>query len=68
MHANDNARSSDRLTAPVVLIYSRDADRQGAQNAILEAAQKRFENIDWKTPSENASKAAAAKPAKSLKK
>lgn len=59
--ANDG--HSDRKVAAAIgdrspamaQIYARDADRKGAQTAILEAAQKRFTNIDWKTPLENAS-------------
>jgi hypothetical protein len=45
-------------------IYGRDADRQGAQTLILEAVQKRFANLDWKTPAlslENASRRSARK-------
>lgn len=57
--ANDG--HSDRRVAAAIgdrspamaQIYARDADRKGAQTAILEAAQKRFANVDWKTPLEN---------------
>lgn len=72
--ARNDGESDSRVAAAIgdrspamAQIYGRDADRQGAQNAILEAAQKRFANIDWKTPLENASKAAKQKSAKSLK-
>lgn len=62
--ANDG--HSDRQVAAAIgdrspamaQIYARDADRKSAQSAILEAAQKRFANIDWKTPLENVSKTA----------
>ena len=73
--ARNDGESDSRVAAAIgdrspamAQIYGRDADRLGAQNAILEAAQKRFTNIDWKTPMENASKADAVKRAKSLKK
>ena len=65
--ARDAGESESRVAAAIgdrspamAQIYGRDADRQGAQMAILEAAQKRFANIEWKTRTENASK----KPAK----
>lgn len=38
----------DRSTA-MAAVYGRDADRQGAQLAVLEGVQKRRANIDWKT-------------------
>lgn len=54
--ARNDGESESRVAAAIgdrspamAQIYGRDADRQGAQAAILEAAQKRFENIDWKT-------------------
>jgi integrase len=58
-----NQGSSDRQVAAAIgdrspamaQIYARDAERKSAQVAILTAAQKRFANIDWKTPMENAS-------------
>lgn len=54
--ARDAGESESRVAAAIgdrspamAQIYGRDADRQGAQMAILEATQKRFANIDWKT-------------------
>lgn len=59
--ARDAGESESRVAAAIgdrspamAQIYGRDADRQGAQMTILEAAQKRFANVDWKTPLENA--------------
>lgn len=46
------AAIGDRSPA-MAQIYGRDADRQGAQAAILEATQKRFANIEWKMRMEN---------------
>lgn len=48
------AAIGDRTTA-MAAIYGRDADRLKAQTAILGDVQKRFANIEWKTPLENAS-------------
>ena len=60
--ARDAGESESRVAAAIgdrspamAQIYGRDADRQGAQMAILSAAQKRFANIEWKTRTENAS-------------
>lgn len=47
------ASIGDKSTA-MAAVYGRDADRAGAQAAVLEAIQKRFANVDWKTPTENA--------------
>lgn len=54
--ARNDGESESRVAAAIgdrtvamAQIYGRDADRQGAQAAILEAAQKRFANIEWKT-------------------
>lgn len=66
-----NEGSSDRQVAAAIgdrspamaQIYARDAERKSAQVAILTAAQKRFANIDWKTPMENASDQAGPKAA-----
>jgi integrase len=62
--ASNDGESDRRVAAAIgdkspamAQIYAREADRQGAQAAILEAVQKRFENIDWKTPLENGPKA-----------
>lgn len=71
-----NQGSSDRQVAAAIgdrssamaQIYARDAERKSAQVAILTAAQKRFANIDWKTPMENASDVDGPKPAKKGKK
>jgi integrase len=71
-----NEGSSDRQVAAAIgdrspamaQIYARDAERKSAQVAILTAAQKRFANIDWKTPMENASGKASPPAAKSGKK
>lgn len=53
--ARDAGESESRVAAAIgdrspamAQIYGRNSDRQGAQTTILEAAQKRFENIDWK--------------------
>lgn len=46
------AAIGDRSPA-MAQIYGRNADRQGAQMSILEGAQKRYENIEWKTGLEN---------------
>lgn len=46
------AAIGDRSTA-MASLYGRDADRRGAQISVLEAVQKRFANIDWKTGLEN---------------
>ncbi|MFI4933052.1 MAG: tyrosine-type recombinase/integrase [Caulobacterales bacterium] len=53
--ARDGAESEFRIAAAIgdrstamAAIYGRDADRAGAQAAILESVQKRFENADWK--------------------
>lgn len=66
--ARDAGESESRVAAAIgdrspamAQIYGRDADRQGAQMAILEAAQKRYANIDWKTRTENASRSAKKK-------
>lgn len=71
-----NQGSSDRQVAAAIgdrspamaQIYARDAERKTAQVAILEAAQKRFANIDWKTPMENASAIASRTKAENGKK
>lgn len=70
--ARNDGESESRVAAAIgdrspamAQIYGRDADRQGAQAAILEAAQKRFANIDWKTRLENASETAPARRRKS---
>lgn len=54
--ARNDGESESRVAAAIgdrspamAQIYGRDADRQGAQVAILEAAQKRFGNIERKT-------------------
>ncbi|MDP1873705.1 tyrosine-type recombinase/integrase [Phenylobacterium sp.] len=53
--ARNDGESDSRVAAAIgdrspamAQIYGRNADRHGAQAAILEAAQKRFANIDWK--------------------
>lgn len=58
--ASNDGESDRRVAAAIgdkspamAQIYARDADRQAAQSAILEAVQKRFANVDWKTPLEN---------------
>lgn len=61
------AAIGDRSPA-MAQIYGRDADRQGARMAILEAAQKRDANIEWKTRLENVSKAAPKAAPKKPKK
>jgi integrase len=55
--ASNDGESDRRVAAAIgdkspamAQIYAREADRQTAQAAILEAVQKRFENLDWKTP------------------
>lgn len=55
--ARDAGESESRVAAAIgdrspamAQIYGRDADRSGAQASILEANQKRFANIEWKTP------------------
>jgi integrase len=60
--ARDAGESESRVAAAIgdrspamAQIYGRDADRQGAQMAILEATQQRFANSEWKTRMENAS-------------
>lgn len=65
--ANDGASErqiaagiGDRSPA-MAQIYARDAERTKAQLSILEAAQKRFANIEWKTGLENVP---ARKPSK----
>ncbi len=45
-----SAAIGDRTTAQAA-VYGRDADRESAQAQVLAAGQKRFVNIDWKTPS-----------------
>ena len=59
-HAANDGHSDRKVAAAIgdrspamAQIYARDADRRSAQTVILEAAQKRFANIDWKTPTEN---------------
>ncbi|MDB5448083.1 MAG: hypothetical protein JWQ97_3400 [Phenylobacterium sp.] len=59
-HAANQGHSDRQVAASIgdrspamAQIYARDADRRTAQTAILEAAQKRFANVDWKTPLEN---------------
>lgn len=67
-HAS-NEGSSDRQVAAAIgdrspamaQIYARDAERKSAQVAILEAAQKRFANVEWKTRTENAPDLGVAK-------
>jgi len=73
--ARDAGESESRVAAAIgdrspamAQIYGRDADRQGAQMAILETNQKRFANIEWKTRTENASKTASLKGPKNAKK
>jgi integrase len=73
--ARDAGESESRVAAAIgdrspamAQIYGRDADRQGAQMAILEATQKRFRNIDWKTPMENGARKALPAPARKGKK
>lgn len=73
--ARDAGESESRVAAAIgdrspamAQIYGRDADRRGAQIAILDAHQKRFANIDWKTRTENASKTAPKSGAKTGKK
>lgn len=73
--ARDAGESESRVAASIgdrspamAQIYGRDADRMGAQSAILEATQKRFANIDWKTRLEKGQKALPASAAKPLKK
>lgn len=73
--ARDAGESESRVAAAIgdrspamAQIYGRDADRQGAQMAILEAAQKRVGNIDWKTRKENASKTSCSRPRENDKK
>jgi integrase len=61
------AAIGDRSTA-MAAIYGRDADRARAQGAILEGVQKRFANIDWKTPARSLENASSADRPKSLKK
>jgi integrase len=53
-HASNDGHSDRRVAAAIgdrspamAQIYARDADRRSAQTVILEAAQKRFANIDW---------------------
>lgn len=60
-HAANDGHSDRQVAAAIgdrspamAQIYARDADRRTAQTAILEAAQKRFANIEWKTRMENA--------------
>lgn len=55
--ARDAGESDSRVAAAIgdrspamAQIYGRGADRAGAQTSILGATQKRFENIEWKTP------------------
>ena len=73
--ARDAGESESRVAAAIgdrspamAQIYGRDADRQGAQMAILEAAQKRVGNIDWKTRTENGSKSGPKSRAKNAEK
>lgn len=54
--ARNDGESESRVAAAIgdrsphmAAIYGRDADRMGAQSAILEAVQKRLGNIEWKT-------------------
>lgn len=58
--ARDDGESESRVAAAIgdrsphmAAIYGRDADRMGAQSAILEAVQKRLGNNEWKTRLEN---------------
>lgn len=74
-HASNEGHSDRKVAAAIgdrspamAQIYARDAERKSAQVAILEAAQKRFANIDWKTPMENVSEGAAPKGGKKAKK
>ncbi len=64
--ARDAGESESRVAAAIgdrspamAQIYGRDADRMGAQASILEANQKRFGNVDWKSRMANASQAKA---------
>lgn len=74
-HASNDGHSDRQVAAAIgdrspamAQIYARDADRRTAQTSILEAAQKRFANIDWKTPMENASKTPLIEAPKKAKK
>lgn len=65
--ARDDGESESRVAAAIgdrstamAALYGRDADRVGAQSAILEAVQKRLGNSDWKTRTENAAKPGGA--------
>lgn len=70
--ARDAGESESRVAAAIgdrspamAQIYGRDADRQGAQSAILAANQQRFANIDWKTSgpgTENGPRKSGPKP------
>lgn len=71
--ARDAGESESRVAAAIgdrspamAQIYGRDADRQGAQAAILADTQKRFANIEWKTGLENASRPRRAKRSQTL--
>lgn len=61
-YAADTGHSDRQIAAGIgdrspamAQVYARDAERKTAQVAILEAAQKRFANIEWKMRMENAS-------------
>lgn len=67
--ARDDNQSDSRVAAAIgdrtsamAEIYGRDADRGGAQMTILEAAQKRFANNDWKTERKTRRLSGARKP------
>jgi integrase len=69
--ASNDGESDRRVAAAIgdkspamAQIYAREADRHSAQATILEAVQKRFENVDWKTPLEKASKRGRSEPLK----
>jgi hypothetical protein len=59
------AAIGDRSTA-MAAVYGRSADRQGAQGAILEATQKGFGNVDWKTEGKTLPKKGGARSRKPL--
>lgn len=72
--ARNDGESDSRTAAAIgdrspamAQIYGRDADRAAAQNAILEAVQKRFQNIDWKTGAADWKTRQPRRAAKSLK-
>ncbi|MBI1196761.1 MAG: hypothetical protein GC203_02755 [Phenylobacterium sp.] len=73
--ASNDGESDRRVAAAIgdkspamAQIYAREADRQGAQAAILEAIQKRFANLDWKTPAASLEDGSRRRRAESYKK